>query len=188
MSKALIAKRTYPWNTTLVDKQVTFRLQERKDLEAFLRFARALPENDLLFLSFDITDRAAMEQRMQNIENNKVVTVLAEVEGEFVGYASLTYNQLQWTRHLGEIRVMVSPEMRGHDLGRMLVNEVFLIAQELNLRKLIVRMTIEQQRAVKIFEHLGFKPEALLADHVIDRKGQTHDLILMSHDVTGLNK
>jgi hypothetical protein len=30
--------------------------------------------------------------------------------------------------------------------------------------------------------------EALLADCVIDRNDRTHDLIIMSHDVTGFNE
>lgn len=188
MSKTLTFKRSYPWTTTINDKKVTFRLQERKDMEDSLRFAKELPENDLLFLTFDITDPKALEQRIQAIENNQAVTVLTEVDGRFVGYASLTYNQLLWTRHLGEIRLMVSSTQRGRGLGKLLVNEVFLLAQELGLQKLIARMAVEQQGAIQVFERLGFKAEALLADHVIDRQGQTHDLVLMSYDITGFTE
>lgn len=188
MSNALTFKRSYPWTTTIKDQKVTFRLQERKDIEDSVRFAKELPEDDLLFLTFDITDPKAVERRIEAIENNQAVTVLAEVNGRFVGYASLTYNQLLWTRHLGEIRLMVSASQRGRGLGKLLVNEVFLLAQELGLQKLIARMAVEQQGAVQVFEHLGFKAEALLADHVIDRKGQTHDLILMAYDINGFTE
>jgi hypothetical protein len=38
------------------------------------------------------------------------------------------------------------------------------------------------------FDKLGFETEALLADFVMDRQGRTHDLIVMSYDVTGLNE
>jgi len=38
------------------------------------------------------------------------------------------------------------------------------------------------------FERLGFKPEALLQDYVIDHGGRTRDLVLMTYDVTGLTE
>ena len=50
------------------------------------------------------------------------------------------------------------------------------------------RLAAEERGAIAVFERLGFKAEALLADYVMDRDGRTHDLIVMSHDVTGLNE
>jgi L-amino acid N-acyltransferase YncA len=188
MSKAFTPKRAYPWTTEIKNKQVTFRLFGRDDKDAALQFARQLPEEDLLFLTFDITNPNAMEQWVRSIEDNKAVTVLAEINGQFVGYGSLTYNQLQWTRHLGEIRLMVSRDYRGYGLGKLLVNEIFELSQELGLQKLVAQMASEQRGAVQVFEHLDFKPEALLADHVIDRNDVTHDLIIMSHDMRGFTE
>jgi L-amino acid N-acyltransferase YncA len=188
MSNTLTTKRNYPWTTTLGDKQVTFRLLQRSDLEDALRFAKAVPQEDITFLTFDITDRAGMEEWLRQIENNRAVTVLAEVDRRFVGYVSLTYNQVQWTRHMGEIRLLVGRDMRGRGLGKLLINEIFLLAQELGLQKLIARMAAEQEGARALFEQLGFHAEALLADHVIDREGHTHDLVMMSYDVNGFTE
>lgn len=188
MATGIVTKRTYPWSISVNGKTVTFRLMERKDLELALTFAKAVPEKDLLFLTFDITNRKAMEQWVAEIEAGRVVTVLTEIDGRFEGYASLSYNALEWTRHLGEIRLMVSSSQRGRGLGKMLVNEVFLLAQEMKLQKLVAQMAADQKGAIQVFEHLGFKPEALLADHVIDRNGKTHDLVIMSYDVNGLTE
>ena len=47
-------------------------------------------------------------------------------------------------------------------------------------------MAREQRGARQMFQNLGFSVEALLADWVIDPNDATHDLILMSYDVTGL--
>ena len=46
-------------------------------------------------------------------------------------------------------------------------------------------MTIDQQQAISVFRSLGFKPEAVLRDHVKDREGDKHDLVILSHDVAG---
>jgi len=188
MSKAFTPKRSYPWTTTVNGKKIVFRLLGPADRDLALHFAQALPQNDLLFLTFDITNPAALDLWIRSIENNQAITVIAEVDERFVGYGSLNYNQLQWTRHLGEIRLMVGSDQRGRGLGKLLVNEVFVIAQELGLKKLEARMASEQRGAVQVFEHLGFKAEALLHDHVVDREGKTHDLIIMSYDVTGFTE
>jgi hypothetical protein len=51
------------------------------------------------------------------------------------------------------------------------------------LKKLVAQMTTDQRAAIAVFEELGFRAEALLARHVVDRSGTTHDLVLLSHDV-----
>lgn len=188
MSNTSVIKRTYPWQQTINGKQVTFRLFSRPDRDAALKFARELPKDDLLFLTIDITDPQILDEWLKSTEENRAITVLAEADGRFVGYSSLVYNQTMWTRHLGEIRLLVSPQYRGLGLGKILVNEAFVLAQELGLKKLEARMASEQKGAIQVFERIGFKPEALLADHVIDRENHTHDLILMSYDITGFTE
>jgi RimJ/RimL family protein N-acetyltransferase len=105
-----------------------------------------------------------------------------------IGHGTLSLNELMWMRHLGEIQLMIRPERRGGGLGSALANEVFAIAQELGLQKIVARMASEQRGAMSVFERLGFKAEALLADYVMDREGRTHDLIVMSYDITGLTE
>ena len=41
----------------------------------------------------------------------------------------------------------------------------------------------DQKGAISTFEGLGFRPEALMVDHVKDLDGETHDLVVMSHPV-----
>jgi len=188
MTRQSAPKRTYPWTTSVKDNQVTIRLMKSEDDKALLAFAQSLPEDDLLFLSVDITKPEVVEQWARNIQAGRVNTALAETGGQLIGHATLSLNDLMWTRHLGEIQLMISPERRGLGLGSLLANEVFAIAQELGLQKIVARMASEQRGALQVFERLGFKAEALLADYVMDRQGRTHDLIVMSYDVTGLTE
>lgn len=188
MSTGSASKRAYPWTTSLNGTEVTLRLMQRGDLEKALSFARELPHEDLMFLTVDITDPAAMEQYYHAVEQGQAVTVLAEAGGRFVGYGSLEISRPRWTQHLGEIRLLVGRELRGKGLGRLLASEVFQLAQEKGLRKIIARMAVEQKGAQQVFEKLGFRAEALLTDFVMDRNGVTHDLIVMTHDVTGLTE
>lgn len=188
MAQQSAAQRKYPFTSNLKGTTVTLRLMKPEDKEALLKFARSLPEDDLLFLSVDITQPEAVGQWTLGLETGFMHTVLAEVDGELVGHGSILHNYLQWTRHLGEMMLLISPRMRGKGLGHLLAGELFALAKALGLRKLAARMAFEQKGAIQVFERLGFKPEALLADYVIDRKDRTHDLIVMSYDMTGLTE
>jgi L-amino acid N-acyltransferase YncA len=172
---------------TLDDKtEITLRLMTAADANRIMAFARALPEQDLLFLRADITDPRIVAQWVENIAAERTVTVIAEAGGELAGYVSLHYNQVTWQRHLGEIRIQVGLPYRSHGLGRVLAREIFAVARDLGLRKIVAQMTVEQKGAIATFERLGFHPEALLQDFVIDRAGRTHDRVVMSYDVEGL--
>jgi len=98
----------------------------------------------------------------------------------------LVRNNLTWTRHLGEIQLLIKPAARGLGLGHILASEIFTIAKEQGVQKIVARMAAEQKGAIAVLERLGFVAEALLADFVIDRNDRTHDLIVMTYDVTGL--
>jgi len=180
-------KRDYPRTVALDDKtEVTLRLMTPADAGRIVAFARGLPEHDLLFLRADITDPRIVAQWVENIAAQRTVTVVAEAGGELAGYVSLHHNQVTWQRHLGEIRIQVGLPYRSHGLGRLLAGEIFTVARELGLRKIVAQMTVEQKGAIATFERLGFHPEALLQDFVIDRAGRTHDRVVMSYDVEGL--
>ena len=183
-----VKKRAYPWTTKLDGQAVTFRLMERTDIDNALKFARSLPQEDLMFLTADITDPKEVENYFEAAKDGNSLTVVAESEGLLVGYGNLACSLPAWTRHLGEIRLLVSPTMRGKGLGRVLASEVLQLAHDKGLQKLVARMAVEQKGAAMVFERLNFRTEALLTDFVMDRNGRTHDLVVMTYDVTGLTE
>ena len=188
MPKETTSKRTYPWKTKIDGEQVTLRLMTPDDKQAMLDFARSLPEDDLLFLAVDITKESAVDDWIRRLRSNYLHTILVEKDGKLVGHGSLLREEQVWTRHLGGMILLLSPEVRGKGLGHILASELFAKAGELGLRRVVARMASEQKGAIQVFEKLGFKMEALLADCVIDRNDRTHDLIIMSYDVTGFTE
>jgi L-amino acid N-acyltransferase YncA len=156
------------------------------DSHRIVTFARSLPEDDLLFLRTDITKAFVVMLWCQNIKAGLTVTVLAEREQEVVGYASMHHNEVSWQRHLGELRVQVGPQYRSQGLGKLLAGEIFAIARDMGLRKIVAHMTPDQHGAIATVSRYGFEQEALLRDFVIDRVGRTRDLMVMTCDVARL--
>ena len=186
MSKRIESlSRRYPREARLAEGSATFRLMAPSDREAILAFAQGLPPNDLLFLRLDITAPEGVEEWLSNIKAGRTITVLAEVAGAIAGYASVHHNEALWNRHMGELRVIVGSDHRRLGLGRRLTDEVFAIARDIGLQKITAQMTPDQKGARATFERLGFQPEALLADFVVDREGKARDLLIMTHDLAG---
>lgn len=176
-------KRRYPEQLKLGSDQITLRFMTAEDAERLLAFARALPTHDLLFLRRDITDPASVDEWVKDIETGEVVTVLALAGEQVVGYGTIHRSTLGWSQHVAELRVTVAEPMRGKGLGRVLTQEAFAIALSQGIEKMIAQMTLDQKGAIATFEGIGFRPEALLRDHVKDRAGNKHDLLVLSHEV-----
>lgn len=166
---------------------VAIRRFKPEDIDAMLRFARALPEHDLLFLGRDIKHRRVVEAWLEGVEDGFIDSFVAEDGDAIVGSCALVRDPLGWSGHVGEVRLLVSPQLRGQGVGRRLLEEMFKVAQARELRKLIAHMTPDQRGAIQLFEEHGFRGEALLRDHVMDRQGMVHDLVILSLDAARAN-
>lgn len=176
----------YPRSASLRDgHKISLRLMQSGDSAAILDFARSLPADDLLFLRRDITQDAAIEEWMREVERGSTFTVLGFDGDQLLGEGDLHYNAADWTRHLGEIRLLLSPAARGRGLGRVLAEEIYAIAQQLKLELLTARMVLDQAAAQSVFRRLGFQREAVLWDYVIDADGKTHDLLIATRRLQG---
>jgi RimJ/RimL family protein N-acetyltransferase len=180
------AMAQYPRTIQLPDgEQIQIRLMNAFDRDAMLYFARSLPQEDLLFMRTDITDPAAVDEWIENVNAGLSHTLLACDSSGIVGYATVHRTRAPWTRGVGEIRVNVGGRYRTRGLGRILTSQVFDLGRALGLRKIMANMTTDQHGAQAAFRRLGFVPEALLADYVEDRNGTPRDLVMMSYDIGG---
>lgn len=173
----------YPVIRLAGDLQVTLSYMSSRDAEAVLRFAQGLAPHDLLFLRRDITQLDVIEDWLRDIESGDALTILAWKEDRVLGYGTIHRNSLQWSSHVAELRVVVSPEARSKGLGRLLTEEAFKAALRCGIEKMLARMTPDQRGAIAVFEGLGFRQEALLEGHVKDLEGNPHDLVVMTHRV-----
>jgi RimJ/RimL family protein N-acetyltransferase len=175
--------RSYPRRVTTEAGEIEFHLMTRADEAAVLDFAKALPIHDLLFLPRNISQPKVLSAWINEIERGDITSLLALRNGAVVGCGTVVRDSHSWSPHVGEIRMVVSLDVRGKGVGRALSQETFALALGAGLEKLSVQMTVDQQAAIALFESLGFKAEALLRDHVRDVSGQKHDIVVLGHNV-----
>jgi RimJ/RimL family protein N-acetyltransferase len=174
----------YPRRLALRRRRVVqVRPMTLEDADALHAFFTGIPEEDLLFLRRDVTDRAVIESWALDVARDDTFTLLGERKGQVVGEASIHRSRVPWSAHVGEIRVVVDAQYRRLGLGSALVQAVFLEALCRGIEKIIAEMTPDQTGAIAVFQKLGFRVEGLLRDHVRDRRGRKHDVLVMAHDV-----
>ncbi|MCP1853811.1 MULTISPECIES: GNAT family N-acetyltransferase [Bradyrhizobium] len=176
-------QRSYPRRVKTEAGDIEFRLMIRDHEAAVLAFAQKLPTHDLLFLPRNISQPKVLSAWINEIERGDITSLLAIKDGKVVGCGTLVRDPHSWSPHVGEIRMVVSLDVRGQGVGRALSQETFAIALGAGLEKFSVQMTVDQQAAIALFESLGFKAEALLRDHVRDVEGKTHDIVVLGHNV-----
>lgn len=176
-------QRSYPRHVKTEAGDIEFRMMKRADEAAVLAFAQRLPTHDLLFLPRNISQPKVLSAWINEIERGDITSLLAIKDDQVVGCGTLVRDPHSWSPHVGEIRMVVSPDVRGQGVGRALSQETFAIALGAGLEKFSVQMTVDQRAAIALFESLGFKAEALLRDHVRDVEGKTHDIVVLGHNV-----
>lgn len=174
-------RREFPWSDRIGGQQIRFTLMTPEDGPKLLAFAKTLSKDDMMYLRMDISRPEVIQEWCENIRIGRTITVLAENdEGQIIAYCTLHTNSLMWTRHIGEMRVLVHRKYRGIGLSRRIVTEMFQIARELKLKRVQINIAREQSHFQRLLEELGFKVEALLTDWLMDKEGRTHDLLIMS--------
>jgi ribosomal protein S18 acetylase RimI-like enzyme len=142
-------------------------------------FFRRIPEGDRTLFKEDVLAPATGTVWTSDRHGRR----LAAVDGDVIVGCAAVIPGLEWSSHVGELRVVVDPDHRRKGVGRALARRGLLEALDLRLVKIVVEVIADQAPAIALFRALGFEPEALLRDHVRDRAGNLHDLMVLSHDV-----
>ena len=178
----------YPKNIKLKSGvEIVLRPMEKGDEESLLEFFKKLPEADRRFLRDDVTQRETIHGWVNNMDFREVLPIVAVTkEGEIVGDGTLHMNLHGWSKHVGEIRIVVAASFQRQGLGRLLAKELIQNAVNFGLDKVVAHVMDNQKGALNAFTNLGFIPEATLRKHVTDVNGLKRDLVILSNHVESL--
>jgi RimJ/RimL family protein N-acetyltransferase len=181
-------ERTYPRQLTLKDgKTIQIRPMREGDETQLIQFFGALPASEIQFQNKDVRDSRVVRGFTAAPDPVRVWCLLAlSDDRRIVGNATLHMAHFGWRRHLGEIRVVVAPELQRRGLATILIRELIVRASANQLAKIETKLLGSQLRVKSAFERLGFQEEARLKGHALDLEGQQHDWVIMTASVDGL--
>jgi GNAT superfamily N-acetyltransferase len=168
--------------------EVTIRRLVANDIDRLMEFYGSLPEEDRRYLKFDVTDRKVVAKRLRRVESGDDIRIAAVHGGVLVASGALELSGEGWSKHQGEIRVMVARPFQHRGLGTIMIRELYFIAVQNKIETIVARMMRPQAGAQKVFHRLGFRDETMLPDFVKDLQGGSQDLIVMTCDVKDLWK
>ncbi|MDH7513154.1 MAG: GNAT family N-acetyltransferase [Clostridiales bacterium] len=169
-------------------KKILIRPLTLRDLDKLMEFYRALPSEDRRYLRVDVTNREVVSQRIRLAEKGNVYRLVALDKDKIVADGGLELSGEEWHKHQGELRVIVARPYRRRGLGTVIMRELYFLAAEKNIERLVAMMMRPQKAAQTICRRLGFREEALLPDYVKDLSGKTQDLIIMFCDLKDMWK
>ncbi|MCU0723368.1 MAG: hypothetical protein MUC63_07115, partial [Planctomycetes bacterium] len=113
----------------------------------------------------------------------RVIPLLGFVDKKIVANGSLHFSGLRWTRHVGEIRILVAPKFQLRGIGQAVIRELFALGVASGLERITaMHMDIEGE-LIRELAPLGFREVARLAGHVKDIHGKPHDLVVLAAEI-----
>ncbi|MFH0982990.1 MAG: GNAT family N-acetyltransferase [Planctomycetota bacterium] len=178
-----------PKNVVLKNgRRVLIRPLTRDDLEQLQAFFLKLPEQDRLFLRSDVRDAKRVHRWAEEMDSGHLLALVAMDHDQIVATGRLYYMNHEWMRHVGEIRLITAKTHRHLGLGVLLVRELVDLAGGHGLEKIQAQVVEDSVGAIKMFQAIGFKTEAILKGMVKDQSGKKRNLVIMVNDVQELDR
>lgn len=156
------------------------REPQSEDMAQLRLFLADVPARDHTFLKEDPADPAVIERWLA--DTPAVRRVAVDGEGAIVAASALRAG-VGRSSHVGDLRLVVSAAARGHGLGRAMAREMLLEAVRHGFKKVSVDVEATHTGVIEMFQELGFRPEALLCDHLCDDEGNLEDVVVLAHAV-----
>jgi len=168
--------------------KATIRNLTIEDLDRLMSFYQSLPEEDVKYLRVDVTNRNIVKQRIEFAEAGNIFRIIALKGDSVIADGALELTTEEWRRHQGELRVIVAEEFRRKGVGMIIMRELYFLAIEKKVEKVVAKMMKPQVAARTICKTLGFHEELVIPDYVKDQTGKSQDLVIMTCDIQELWK
>jgi len=163
--------------------EILIRSMSMKDLDPLMDFFNTLPQSDRRYFRVDVTDREIMTQRIKQMRSGNFLRLIAFMDNKVVATGILELSKEEWRKHHCELRTIVEPTLRHKGLGSMMLRELYHLAAEKKVERVVVRIMRPQKAARAICHKLGLLEEVVMPDYVKDTTGKKQDMILMTGEM-----
>ncbi len=162
---------------------VTLRPMVKDDEEGLFDFFQELPDELTLFIRHNVKDRNVIRDWAHRLNYDRVLPLLALRDDKIIGDASLHRVSHGWKRHIGRVRVVVSPRYQRQGLATLMLNELVTLGHELGLEKLWAEIPLDSAGAIRACRNAGFACKAVIEGMVKDLRDQNIDVLIMVCDI-----
>lgn len=125
-------------------------------------------------------DPAGFEKIIQTDSDNATsIFLVAVAQNRLIGFSRCEGFQLKRCSHKTEFGVAILKEFWGYGIGKQLLKESIIWADENNIQKIVLNVLETNVKAIKLYEKLGFEIEGLLQNDKILSDGKYYNTIVM---------
>ncbi len=163
--------------------EITIRELTLDDLENLMKFFTSLPLKDQQYLRIDVTNKEIVKTRISDALHKKDIRLAVLHNDQIIATGALELSHDDWRRNQGELRLIVAHDYQHKGIGLMLARELYYLAVENGVKKLVVKMMKKQKSARNLVKKLGFSHEVIIPDYVTDKSEKLQDLVIMTCDM-----
>lgn len=118
-------------------------------------------------------------EKLYDCQNNIFMVALAD--DKIIGTASVKASLKKRMEHIGELGISILKEYWGYGVGNLLMEELLIWARDSGvIRRLELTVQHRNQRAIHLYEKIGFHTEAIMPRGAKTDDGEFLDVHLMS--------
>ena len=163
-------------------RNVILRTSEWEDLDDLLDYINSLAEEDLDVLPERkrmTRDEEAdwLGRRLAEMEKGKVINVVAEADGRVVANSEVNI-KMGAMSHVGELGIGVRLGYRDVGIGTEMMRTLIEETRKAGLKVLVLRVFANNNRAIHVYEKVGFKESGRIPKGIYRKDKYIDDLIM----------
>lgn len=157
-------------------RTVTIRAYQPSDREGLVSMYGSLSQEALRW-SMPPYNRQRVERMTSYLENS--INLVALDDNRIVGHLQISIGTSPRFREMGDLFIYLHQDYQNHGLGSALMKEAILSGRERRLHRIELTVVADNQRAVHLYEKVGFQREGVKRENYLGEDGRYHDEIVM---------
>jgi len=122
-------------------------------------------------------DRARIERWTSDLTNN--ITLLARLEERVVGHLQMFRIPFERRKGVAELFIYIHQDFQNLGLGTVMMKKAIALAKERGFHRLGLTVVADNQRAIRVYEKVGFKKEGIVREAFYGDDHRYHDEVEM---------
>ena len=110
----------------------------------------------------------------------KTIFLVAEVEGEIIGFDRCVGSKLSRFVHRAEFGICIAKGYWGQGIGKILIENILSWADTVGIEKISLTVVQTNTKAIQLYKRYGFLEEGLLIKDRIHKDGKYYNSVIMA--------
>lgn len=165
-------------------KEIIFQEAQASDAQALIAFMNQVAQETDFLVMDDQGFQHSLEQTQGILSASEEAAdqlcLLAKLDNQIIGLINVRTQQAYRISHIGDLFMAVAKNYWGHGIGRILLDEVIIWAQEVGLiRRLELTVQMRNERAIGLYQSCDFEIEGIQRRGARTDEGEWLDLYYM---------